>query len=428
MILFFIRRFNDIDHTVPIVYRLAKDGFKDMAVLALNPDFDLSEDFRINFLKDKCAVTVEHVHKFFMPSLIHRFLGRFICNSGGQHFSITGKLNKVFRAVLKDRYTSLFLNSLIFKRFFGDRWAERMFLAKGTRLVVFDWQKFGKLGTLSLSRAAKKLSIPILAVPHGISLYTNKDWIASTSSGDTLLNFGGRWKDFDKIIVQFEHYKRTVVSAGVPLEKLLVLGSTRFCREWEKVYEKLIPCTDIYSNKGSQGKVKIVFMDHAARYRTTVDKVIDTVEKLVRLEYVDLVIKPSTSSRSALTSMMLYDIAKVDFNTSSVELIKWADVVMGTTSSILIEPLLMGKIFIYPKYFHDNNMLWDEMRACWKVANYNELEEALSKVAKNTGHKPYSDADVNSFITEVVYGGVSDRDVLGDYKDYILSLVCDMGH
>lgn len=423
MILFFIRRFNDIDHTIPIVYRLAKDGYRDMAVLALNPDFDLADDFRLNFLKNECGVTVDHVYKYFTPSFLHRFLARFICNSGDKSSSVIKKLNKAFRAVLKDRYTSFFLNKIIFGRLFGEKWAERMLLVKGARLIVFDWQRLGKFITLSLSGAAKKLNVPSLAVPHGISLYTNEDWTVSASSNDTLLDFGDRWKDFDTILVQFERYRQTVTKAGVPAEKLHVLGSTRFCREWEEIYQKLIPESGNYSNNSRPGRVKVVFMDHAARYRTTVNKVVDTVEQLVKLDYVDLVIKPSTSSRSALTSMRLYDIAKVDFDTSSVELIKWADVVIGTTSSILIEPLLMKKIFIYPKYFHENHMLWDEMGACWTVNNYEEMEGALQKIAKQPGYRPYTDNNVDRFITEIVYGGVPERDVLGDYGKYILSLI-----
>ena len=423
MILFFIRRFNDIDHTVPIVYRLAKDGYKDMAVLALNPDFDLTDDFRLNFLKDECDITVMHVYKFFAPTFIHRFAATFICNTGDACYSIIKQLNNALRFILKGRYTSFFLYRIIFKHLFGDTWSETMLRKKDVRLIVFDWQRLGRFVTLPLTKAAKQLNIPKLAVPHGISMYTNEKWTNVSSSNNQSLDFEDRWKDFDKIIVQFEHYKQTVVNAGVPLEKLTVLGSTRFCREWEDVYQKLVPESNNYHNSSNKNKIKLVFMDHSAQFRTTVDNVVYAVEKLVELDYVELVIKPSTGSRASLSSMKLYDIAKVDFNTPSVNLIKWADVVMGTNSSILLEPLLMGKTFIYPKYFHENNMLWNEMGASWTVHSYAEMEKALQKIAAQPDYRPYTNDNVDKFITTVVYGGIRDRDVLGDHANYILSLI-----
>jgi len=96
---------------------------------------------------------------------------------------------------------------------------------------------------------------------------------------------------------------------------------------------------------------------------------------------------------------------------------------MGRCGYRYDEQHLMKKIFIYPRYFHENTMLWDSMNACWTVNNYNELEDALRKIVDKPGYKRYSDRDVNKFITEVVYGGVENRDVLGDYKKFILSLI-----
>ena len=61
------------------------------------------------------------------------------------------------------------------------------------------------------------------------------------------------------------------------------------------------------------------------------------------------------------------------------------------------------------------------MNACWTVNNYKELEDALQKINLDSSYKPYSHADVDKFIEYIVYGGKKDRDVLGEYKDFILS-------
>ena len=81
----------------------------------------------------------------------------------------------------------------------------------------------------------------------------------------------------------------------------------------------------------------------------------------------------------------------------------------------------LKKTFIYPKYFHENEMLWEKMNACWTVNNYQELEEAIYKIKSDHNYRAYSQEDVDKFIEYVVYNGNRDRDVLGDYKDFIVS-------
>jgi len=237
-----------------------------------------------------------------------------------------------------------------------------------------------------------------------------------------IYDFGDRGKDYDKIIIQHEPYKRLVVRGGVLPEKIRVLGVARFCSEWESILFNIIPPAEDYRKVCRGDKLRVVFMDHSSKYLLNVDETLNTVERLKKLDFVDLVIKPSTSSEKTISSMKLYEMAKVDPETSSVELIRWADVVMGNTSSILLEPLLMGKVFIYLKYLHSVRMFWDVMNACWVVNNYEELENALKITHRNPSYRPYSQENVDKFITEIVYGGVRNRDVLGGYKDFIISL------
>jgi len=420
MILFFVRRFNDIDHTTPIVYRLAKEGHKQMAVLALNSKIDIENDFRLNFLKDGYDVQVDHVCRFYAPRAIQKFTARFLCRHAASK-----KRNifmKAIRWIWYEYCHSFWLKKVVFKYIFGEKWAYSLLKSNDIKLLVFDWQWVKKPTIRVLIHAAKKSGIPTVASPHGISLYTNNKWTVPAFNQNTKLAFNERWRDFDEILVQYDGYKKIVVDAGVPEEKVHVLGSARFCREWEDIYWKLIPESTEYSVNNQAGKVKVVFMDHNQYFRINSDEVVNTVKKLSQLDFIDLAIKPSTSSEKSLSSLELYDLAKVDNRTSSVQLIRWADVVMGTTSSILLEPLLMNKVFIYPKYLHENAMLWEEMKACWTVHDYGELEEALHEIRHNPDYRPYSNDNVERFIDEVVYGGVPGRDVLGDYKKFIFSV------
>ena len=68
MILFFLRRYNDIDHTVPIIYRMAKDGFRDVEILCTNANINLDADFRLAFLSNRLGIYPRYATHFFWPT------------------------------------------------------------------------------------------------------------------------------------------------------------------------------------------------------------------------------------------------------------------------------------------------------------------------------------------------------------------------
>ena len=170
-------------------------------------------------------------------------------------------------------------------------------------------------------------------------------------------------------------------------------------------------------------------MDHRLTYRFYEEEVIDSINKLASLDSINLVVKPTTGRTHK--SMIQEELGVLNYkncpgitfeeNISSDLLIEWADDVINTISSIGIEVLLKNKILVHPQYFHENSLLYSEMNACWTVNNYQELEDALIKIKADIGYRPYSQSDVDKFIEYVVYGHKKNRDVLGDYKDFILS-------
>ena len=63
MYLFFTRHFNDIDHITPIVWKLKKDNYP-VAVYCMNPQYDIRNDYRLQFLKNE-GVPVDYLHDAF---------------------------------------------------------------------------------------------------------------------------------------------------------------------------------------------------------------------------------------------------------------------------------------------------------------------------------------------------------------------------
>jgi hypothetical protein len=70
-------------------------------------------------------------------------------------------------------------------------------------------------------------------------------------------------------------------------------------------------------------------------------------------------------------------------------------------------------------------MIFEEYGACWSVSDYDELEAALKKADEDGAYKPYSDAEVRDLMTDLVYGGVEGRDVLGDHVRTIETAISD---
>ena len=67
MYLFFVRAFNDIDHITPIVWKMSMDKYP-VSVYCLDPQYDIYNDYRLNFLKEQ-GVTVDFIYNSFDQSL-----------------------------------------------------------------------------------------------------------------------------------------------------------------------------------------------------------------------------------------------------------------------------------------------------------------------------------------------------------------------
>jgi hypothetical protein len=80
---------------------------------------------------------------------------------------------------------------------------------------------------------------------------------------------------------------------------------------------------------------------------------------------------------------------------------------------------MKGKPVLYLKYLHTNTMLFEECGACWTIQNETELENAIQSLRVKIMKVPYTEDNVNRYLSEVVYGGRTKRDVLSDYVQFI---------
>jgi hypothetical protein len=195
------------------------------------------------------------------------------------------------------------------------------------------------------------------------------------------------------------------------------LGSARFCGEWIAQNRKILPRM-IKSNPQSK-KLKVVFMVSKPQCRIDIERMLNTFDLLSNFDEIEVMIKPHT--RTAGNSRLFANLTLSNAsNILTPELCDWADVVLVIGSSVITEALMQEKPALYLKYLHANTMLFEECGACWTIDNERELRGALISLKNKRMEVPYGDENVNSFLSEVVYGGRNERDVLKDYMQFIL--------
>jgi UDP-N-acetylglucosamine:LPS N-acetylglucosamine transferase len=420
MYLFFIRHFNDIDHMTPIIWKMARNNYP-VSVYCIEPARDIKNDYRLKFLTMN-GVKIDYVFNHFAQGLglrhwIHRFFflrllalhRSILSNKKIQGFHFIDKFNQSIQKY-GDR---LYKRSI--KRFYNLEWAKGIVKKSSAKVICFDWVRSRKSRVVGpLIRAANEMSIPIISLPHGVFLYTN-NFIKFDSTEKMRFE---KFNLFDYVVVQNPLRKKVIAKSGVDDQKIVVLGSTRYCDEWMAQNRKILP-RKMLPQEVIDKKLKVVFMTTRPSYRINVDRMMQTFEMLSQMEDFEVVIKPHT--RSGDEAFIYRDVPLSDVSDlSSVELCEWADVILVIASSIIIEALKLGKPALYLKHLHENTMEYEKFNACW-IINSDELKDALSSLRKDKNNLPYTEENVNRWLAEIIYGGRNKRDILNDYTQFIVS-------
>lgn len=421
MYLFFIRHFNDIDHFTPIVWKMNQDRLP-VSVYCMNPAYDIESDYRLKFLRAQ-GIKVEYVYNNHDQKLglLHKFirflflklyaLDRLFSSRGWtQSTAIGARLRKLANDYGKRLYMSAR------KRFYDMHWARYFLEQTGAKALCFDWIRPTKYVVNTLLRAGQEASIPVISLPHGVFLYTNNYIKYGTTEAMRFEKFN----PFDYVVVQNPLRKEVIARSGVDRKRIVVLGSARYCDEWMAQNIKILP-RKMKSDVEKKGKLRVVFMTTRPKYRINVERMIKTFEMLSNIDDLEVVIKPHTRTGGEASMYQNVSISEVS-DYSSVELCEWADVILAIASSIIVEALKMGKAVLYLKYLHENIMEYEAFNACWILKSDEELKDALLALSNNRHSVPYTRENVNRWLSEIIFGGRDERDVLKDYEQFIVNL------
>ena len=418
MYLFFVRHFNDIDHLTPVAWKLHKDSYQ-VAVFCMNLGYDIRQDYRLKFLKDQ-GVAVDYLYDAFFEkrSPGHQFLYTLIRTSYKAQQKLAHDYQGPSGVLLKFLGRLVGLAGTLFyeiarRIYYGHRWARWVLERTNAQALCFDYILPRLYVVDAFLKAARQMSIPVLALPHGVQLYTNE--ISNPKS--TVTRRFTKFNRFDYIIAPNKLRKDILVKAGVAGDKISVLGSARYCRAWLKQNNEIVPKAAAKLS-GSSEKLKVVLMPSKPQCRLDMERMFASCRLIAELNGIEAVIKPHTRTRKMdqFGNYPLPDVSHV----LTANLCEWADILLVVGSSVITEALMRGKPALYLKYLHDNTTLFEELGACWIIHNEYELENALVSLQAQKADLPYSEKNVAAFLAEVVYGGDANRDVLDAYEQFIV--------
>lgn len=430
MILVFCKYYNDLDQIVPVVYELARHGDQEIEMVLLDPAYDLESDFRINFLKKNFSIKVTYYHKDPCAGTIKPFvLMRFIYGSAGifvmntlvklSHFG-----GKKFHKKSEEKIRRL--PGKFIKKWYGKDYARLFFSHRNPDVIISD----NRPRPVRLYEVAKEIGIPVVGLPHGLNTSIDQSNSMQNVEGEKSNNKKQFQHDlFHMFSVQFDQEKNRLVELGTPPDKVRVMGSSRYCTDWHQIYKTITPAPIITDVEPGKRRLRVVFMDHSSKYRMVAEEIVRNIKAVLELDFVDFVLKPSTGKMNTkvkpdadFATLELLDICRLASDEHSYNLIDWADVVICTHSSILIEIMVQGKTFLYPKHFTELTGLYEQYNACWQVNSQEELVDALRKAYETPSFRPYTQKAVDAVCEVMILGHKPNRKVLEDHRDAILEV------
>ena len=380
---------------------MSLEGKEKILVLSLNPFLDIQKDFRLSYLISQKNIEVDYLYKRYIPNIFYRMIS-FLWGSGK---SIIPIMVKIIVDIFK-----LDLSSIIDK-LYDEKWVKGFFINVKPKLLAFDHvMRPGLYNTRSLMSIADIFSIPTIDFPHGIPLYINhpKRWDKAK------IDYVNNQKTH--IVLHHKWWKKELINCGLNHLNTPILGSARFCKEWKNIIDGILPEDSTLKNIG-KNKFKVVYMDlpHYPSLNHNLNK--EAIKIISDMDFVSLIVKPQTrKNRLSFSSNYNFYTA---FHENSVNLIKWADAVVVLFSSIMLEVLNRDKVFLYPKYMHDNEMIHEQFNACWTLNSHQDLIDSLTTLRSNPNFRPYTRTNVDDFMQAVVYNGPNGDDVLSGYNNYI---------
>ena len=413
-VLFVFRTSPDIDHMVPLAWKLIESGEQVHAVMS--PGYQPDGDYRIEFARRYPAF---HLHE---------------AKGGRLRRWARGTLPYAFALLRRER-----VELVAVEWGYGlDAGYDRPRSARG---VVALLRSLGR----SLLRssdphqtrvnylvAAHVLGLPTVCLPHGLNVKHgtdwNQEWIDILKSGSVDYHDRNR---FTSYIVNTEEMRRWHIDhANGDPDVLEALGSLRWAPEWFERNLELAPRFEWPET--ARDEVKVVFMVPKWMNRVHADEAIELVRRVQHVDGISLAIMGHPRKREGGVDPLYAD-PTIDWasihdvsGASSVSVIRACDAVIDVGSSIGIEVLMQGKVLVNPTYVHDLDTVFDTIPGASVVAH--DADAVVAYLEAHVAGRPHITPEEarGRLLREAVFASRSEPfDVLDAHYRRLRELVGD---
>lgn len=423
-IVFFIRHYNDLDHIVPVLYKLCSSNSFHLCVIFVNR---LNEnDYRINLVKQKGNIELYHIDDFlssgdkYSPQIIslQEKLKIYLIISLIR-IPVIRKLLKKKPSLKEKKYDTSFIEK-IFDSLLND---------SSKVLVCFDWIMSTSGLSIDLStnvvNVAKTRGYTTVSLPHGDSPHLNKMIFDKDLNYKNADIFSPTAK-FDYVVVPNQlcanRYER-----HMDKNRIKILGSPRYNDEWLDFLKRNITP---YRNEKGKNKLKIVFFLRPHHFIVFVDEIINNIRLVSQFKQVHLIVVNHSrsvtkvlASTSAIDNDDLSNIEFVSDEIPATALIQWADVVMDLSTSITFEAIKWSKPVLCMENLHGNKSTIAYYMPRTAVFCRDDLYDAIEQLIQNPNYTRYTAEERKRFIDDMI--DVPDGNVLNRYIDFLSNLLKD---
>ena len=397
VVTFWIRNDIDLDSSTPVIAKLAENPSLKIQCVVVNLRETFEDDWRIIYLR-LLLVDVIHVYRLLKISSV-------LTNIALEKNS--SKTSGLFKRLIKGAYNRLILAPVL--RYLKNR-VENLDLvtcfgsskeALPADLTVFDQtvSDFYK----NLCTQFKQQLVPTVSIPHGphfaLSVFEENlvDDLEDNDSHDQMVDIQIEPSQFDFLSLSSKKGRYLDNSGG----ERPVLGSTRYAPDWIRRLDSLV--LPYKFPHEFEPKLKVVLMLSKTKYPLTdLVKTNRLIELLSDQPGIQFVVKGHPRDSRPVISESA-NVVLADNQTSSSALIRWADLVLFTHSSIVLEAVVRDKPVGYLKYLVTSPPLHEYVQISWAINGEDELEALISEFLVGPRVRTYSIQERDELLKAIVH-------------------------
>jgi len=388
----------DLDHCTPVLYKFVERHPRARVDLVLTDYFrSYEEDFRVRYL-ESLGVQVHHVvEDLGIGPRLQR-----------AYFELAGSRSRVRRLP-----ASIWRRIRGRGRLFGSAaYAERFLATEPGRSVRVILHNHYGAGVIAFSHVARRAGIASVAVPHSADTFDNR------MSKEQMLNYPVRplfpVAPGDRIIApSADALGKMLRNQVTTANRVSVLGSARFCAEWQQVLARIVPPASPPVPPGHFRILVLAPKPESNYFEAEVLRIIETVRRLPRVS-----VAVKLHPRTAVTGRVRADNVRfLGRDTASRALIDWADLTLFSATSTIHDQVMLDRPVLFLRRTLNNRITAERYIQSWAVDSRDELCDQIVRLQSGAQERTYSLEERDRLIRALVEP--AGRDVLNLYVDEI---------